>query len=123
LEGTKYQLRLALSYLLHHFLLYRARCNIGFGTSEDEELKSHIEKLNIIYEHIVNVKLVQLVDAEYTLEEEIYELKEALCIIFKFFEISETEIMMTTEKVFSISYELVLQCTEDEIEITMKRLF
>ena len=74
-----------------------------------------------IYEQIVAVKLVKLIDEEHTLEEEIYELRKSLCILLKFFESSENG---TIEKFFSVNNEQVLQCTIDEFEFesTLKRL-
>jgi hypothetical protein len=77
-----------------------------------------------IYEQIVAVKLVKLIDEEHTLEEEVNELRESLCILLKFFEYNEKDSKpkVSAGKVFSINYEQAMEFTTDEFETTLKRL-
>ena len=124
MEGTKYELRLALSQLLNIFLLFRVRCS-NLGSGEDKELKLHMQKLDKIYEQIVYIKLVQLIDEEHTLEEEVDELKNAICILLKFFDTTKADPIPTVleEKVISINFEQAMKCTADEFETALERYF
>lgn len=118
MEGAKYEFRHALTYLFNLFDLFRAQY-IELGGNKNKSIKL----MDKIYEQIVYIKLVQLVDEEHTLEEEVDKLKEALCILLKFFENNEETAIVTIEKVSSINYEQAMQCTAEEFEATLLRLF
>ena len=98
---------------------------IELGASESKTLVSHLQKLDDIFEQIVNVKINKLIDEEHTLEEEVDGLKEALCILLKFFDITSEDStpILVSVKFFSISYQEAMQCTAEEFETILERLF